>query len=115
MAPRHLEQGAGRGGPVGAEAPAQEPADPGAWERLALDLTPPPGEAVPDHLGLADSLSRLPAEHREVLRLRFDEDLSHEAIGERLGISAGNARLRLCRILAAARALTGAAPGEAQR
>jgi RNA polymerase sigma factor (sigma-70 family) len=92
--------------------PAQPPERAGAWERLAADLAPDAAEAVPDRLAVADYLGWLPAEHEEVLRLRFFESLSHHEIAARLGISAGNARVRVCRALAAAKALAGVSPGE---
>jgi RNA polymerase sigma-70 factor (ECF subfamily) len=92
--------------------PAQPPERAGAWERLAADLTPDAAEAVPDRLAIADYLARLPAEHRQMLQLRFYGGLSHEEIAIRLGISPGNARVRLCRALAAAKALAGVSLGE---
>jgi RNA polymerase sigma-70 factor (ECF subfamily) len=90
-----------------ARLPEQEPPDQAAWVRLAADLAPRPADAVPDRLTAADYLARLAAEHREVLRLRFFEGLSHEEIAARLGVSPGNARVRLCRALAAAKAIAG--------
>ncbi len=92
--------------------PAQAPPDAAAWEQLAADLTPRAAEAVPDRLTAADYLARLPAEHRQVLQLRFYDGLSHEEIAARLGLSAGNARVRLCRALLAAKVLAGVRPGE---
>ncbi len=67
---------------------------------------------MPDRLTAADYLARLPAEHRQVLQLRFYDGLSHEEIAARLGLSAGNARVRLCRALLAAKVLAGVRPGE---
>jgi RNA polymerase sigma-70 factor (ECF subfamily) len=92
--------------------PAQAPPDAVAWEQLAADLAPQAAEAVPDRLAAADYLARLPAEHRQVLQLRFYDGLSHEEIAARLGVSPGNARVRLCRALAAAKALAGVSPRE---
>jgi RNA polymerase sigma-70 factor (ECF subfamily) len=43
------------------------------------------------------ALDRLPASQREVLLLRVDEGLDHEAIAERLGISRQAVEVRLCR------------------
>jgi RNA polymerase sigma-70 factor, ECF subfamily len=43
------------------------------------------------------ALSRLPASQREVLRLRIEEGLDHQAISERLGISRQAVEVRLCR------------------
>jgi RNA polymerase sigma-70 factor (ECF subfamily) len=92
--------------------PAQALEDSAAWEQLAADFSPQAAEAVPDRLAAADYLARLSAEYREMLQLRFYDDLSHEEIAARLGISPGNARVRLCRALAAAKALAGVSPGE---
>lgn len=94
------------------ELPAQAPADPAAWERLATDLAPHAANAVLDRLAAADYLSRLPADQQQMLRLRFYEDLSHREIAARLGISEANARVRLCRALAAAKAIAGTGPEE---
>jgi len=92
--------------------PVQALEDSAAWEQLAADLAPPIAEAVPNRLAAAEYLARLPAEQRQILHLRYYEDLSHEEIAARLGISPGNARVRLCRALAAAKALAGVSPGE---
>ncbi len=43
------------------------------------------------------ALERLPASQREVIRLRIDEGLDHEAISTRLGISRQAVEVRLCR------------------
>jgi len=87
--------------------PAQ--AEEGAsWEDRAASAV----QLVCDQSAANDYLSQLQAEHQEILRLRFYEDLGEEAIAARLGISPGNARVRLCRALAAARALAGARTSE---
>ena len=93
-------------------SPAQESADADEWERLAVDLTPDAADVVLKRLDVASYLAKVPPEHREVLQLRFYDGLSHYEIGVRLGISAGNARVRLCRALNAAKAIAGAAPQE---
>lgn len=43
------------------------------------------------------ALERLPTSQREVIRLRVDEELDHEAIAARLGISRQAVEVRLCR------------------
>jgi len=43
------------------------------------------------------ALAGLPESQREVIRLRIDEDLDHEAIAARLGISRQAVEVRLCR------------------
>ena len=92
--------------------PAQESADAAAWEQIAVDRTPSAAHTVPIRLDAADCLAKLPPEHREVLQLRFNDGLSHDEIAVRLGISPGNARVRLCRAINVARAQAGAAPQE---
>jgi RNA polymerase sigma factor (sigma-70 family) len=92
--------------------PAQEPAEAAAWERLTADLAALAPEAVLNRMAAEDYLGRLPAEQRELLRLRFYEGLDHDEIAARLGISTGSARVRLCRALAALKAIAGAGPKE---
>lgn len=93
-------------------APAQESADVVAWDHLAADLDSDAAETVRSRLEAAGYLSKLPSRHKEVLRLRFYESLSHEDIAARLGISIGNARVRLCRALIAAKIIAGVDPRE---
>jgi RNA polymerase sigma-70 factor, ECF subfamily len=93
-------------------SPAQESEDAADWERLAVDLAPDAADVVPKLLDVAGYLAKLTPEHREMLQLRFYAGLSHDEIAVRLGISQGNARVRLCRALNAARAIAGAAPRE---
>lgn len=87
--------------------PAQELKDVAAWEGLAIDLTPDVAETVPNRLAAADYLARLKGEDRQVLELRFYQGLSHDEIASRLGITPGNARVRLCRALIALKAVAG--------
>jgi len=76
----------------GPEALAEQPA--------AGDI----GRSPSDHL-LSDerivavrrALAELPASQREVIRLRIEEGLDHEAISARLGISRQAVEVRLCR------------------
>ena len=93
-------------------SPAQESADANAWERLAVDLAPDAADIVLSRLAAAGYLARLPSEHKEMLQLRFYYGLSHDEIAVRLGISVGNARVRLCRALNAAKAVAGVVPRE---
>ena len=92
--------------------PAQEPVDSASWERLAIDLRASGVEDVVDRLTSADYLALLLADQQEILRLRYLEDLSFAEIASRLKISEGNARIRLFRALAAAKAIVGAGPKE---
>lgn len=93
-------------------SPAQESADPAAWGKLEADLDSDAGESVPARLDVASYLAKLPSEHTEVLKLRFNEGLTHNEIAARLGISNGNARVRLCRALVAAKLIAGVEPRE---
>lgn len=94
---------------------AQELADPSVWEQLTDGFTSQAAASVvPDHLDLAVYLARLSAEHREILQLRFYGGLSHEEIAIRQGISPGNARVRLCRAIIAAKRIAGMTPREDQ-
>lgn len=84
--------------------PAQQPDD---WDEAAADPRLVGGETAADRLDAATVLGRLAAEHRAVLELRLVQGLDHASIAARLGISEGNARVKLCRALTAARALVG--------
>lgn len=95
--------------------PAQAAADHAAWERLGTDLRPGAAQSVPNWLAGDDYLMRLPAKHRQILQLRYYEDLSHREIGARLGISPNAARVRLCRALAAVKIIAGVGAGEDRR
>jgi len=92
--------------------PAQLPANEATWDRLDTEAALPAGEAVPDRLAAAEYLDRLPTVHREVLQLRLYEKLDHDEIATRLGISPGNARVRLSRALKAVRDIAGVSLGE---
>jgi RNA polymerase sigma factor (sigma-70 family) len=92
--------------------PAQEFADQRSWEQLARDLTPPAETAVSNRLAAEDYLAQLPAEQQNLLQMRYYEGLNCDAIAARLEISEGNARVRLCRALAAIKVIAGTAPGE---
>jgi RNA polymerase sigma factor (sigma-70 family) len=93
-------------------SPAQESADAAAWERLKADLDSDAAEVVPSRIDVDGYMAKLPSEHKAVLQLRFYEGLGHDDIAERLGISIGNARVRLCRALIAARIIAGVDPKE---
>jgi DNA-directed RNA polymerase specialized sigma24 family protein len=94
------------------QSPAPEPEDPATWEMLAVDLKRHAADTVPNRLEAAGFLAKLAPEHQEVLRLRFYKDLSHDEIARHLGTTAGNARVRLWRVLNAAKAIAGAGPRE---
>jgi RNA polymerase sigma factor (sigma-70 family) len=92
-------------------SPVQEPLDRAAWERLAVDLGSDVAE-VANRLDLDVYLAKLPPEHREVVELRFYDGFSHENLAARLGITIGNARVRLCRALNALKEIAGVVPQE---
>jgi RNA polymerase sigma-70 factor (ECF subfamily) len=80
-----------------------------ALERLAVDrrpLTDPEYERIEELAGLAElraamaaALERLPAEQREVVRLRVIDERPYAEVAELLGISEQAARARLSRAL----------------
>lgn len=93
-------------------SPVQEPAETAAWEQLTADLGSDAAEVVPGRLAVDGYMAKLPSEHKEVIHLRFFEGLGHNDIAARLGISIGNARVRLCRALIAAKKIAGIDPRE---
>jgi RNA polymerase sigma factor (sigma-70 family) len=88
-------------------SPAQGSAEAAAWEQLTADLDSDAAETVASRLDVASYLAKLSSDHKEVLQLRFSEGLGHDDIAARLGISVGNARVRLCRALVAAKLIAG--------
>ncbi|HEY6513831.1 MAG TPA: sigma-70 family RNA polymerase sigma factor [Burkholderiaceae bacterium] len=72
-------------------------------ERRREDLLQRHADAVPvghahiaprlDHLRVADCLERLPERERTVLVMSFYDDQPSEAVGQQLGLSAGNVRV----------------------
>jgi len=95
-------------------SPTQEPTELAAWEQLAIDLRPNAADITANQAVVANCLSKLCPEHRELLMLRYYDVLDHSQIAARLGISAGNARVRLCRALIAAKTIAGVIPQEDQ-
>jgi RNA polymerase sigma-70 factor (ECF subfamily) len=92
--------------------PVQPPELPEEWERLTAVFSPV-ATLADDRSEVARILTQLSAEQQELLKLRYIEGLEPTEIAARLAISQGNARVRLCRALAAARNVAGVAPGEA--
>jgi RNA polymerase sigma factor (sigma-70 family) len=92
--------------------PAQPPDGPEEWDRLVTAFAPDGGDEVKPDGDTAGILARLGPDQQMILRLRYIDALDHATIAARLGISIGNARVKLCRALAAARAVAGVAPGE---
>jgi RNA polymerase sigma-70 factor (ECF subfamily) len=90
----------------------QLPDNPAAWERLAVDLTRAHDDVVADRLDALSYLSRLPVNQRNILELRYRDNLDHSEIAARLGLSPGAARVRLCRALAALKEIAGLGPEE---
>lgn len=80
--------------------PVQPAADPGAWDELAARMSNPDGLAE-----LTQLLGQLPDDQRQIVTLHHLEQIPHEQIASRLGISVGNSRLRLARAMSALRDL----------
>jgi RNA polymerase sigma-70 factor (ECF subfamily) len=74
--------------------PAQPSADPGAWDGITARLSVPD-----DSPELATFLGNLPDEQRRIVVMHHLEGMTHEQIGNVLGISAGNSRVRLARAM----------------
>lgn len=89
------------------QMPVQELPDAAQWERLTANLESGSVQSVANRLDVDCYLAQLAAEHKEVLQLRFLDGLGHEEIAARLGISVGNARVRLYRALIAAKIVAG--------
>ena len=79
----------------------------GLYGRLRLKA-----ETVPFRLDAASYLAKLSSKHKEMIQLWFFEGLTHIDIAARLGISEGNARVRLCRALLAVKIIAGNHPQE---
>jgi RNA polymerase sigma-B factor len=62
-------------------------------------------ERVPDRHTLAQYLARLSTRERDILYLRFNEDLSQREIGERIGLSQMHVSRLLARSMASLRAM----------
>jgi RNA polymerase sigma factor (sigma-70 family) len=73
----------------------------------AAPLTPAPLEVLEAHRALTAAIAALPADAREVVMLRFFEDLSFPEIARRLGVRAEAARMRLHRAIALLRSRLG--------
>lgn len=80
-------------------SPVQSDAD--TWASLQASLEA--AASVPQRIDAAHYLAQLPPPDAQLLQLRFVRGLTHEEIAKTLGISVGNARVRLCRALAAAK------------
>lgn len=92
-------------------SPPQLP-DQNAWNRLQSDLGLDTAELVRTRLDANSYLAKLEPEHQEMMRLRYYEDLRFDEIGVRLRISAGNARIRHYRAIAALKEIAAIAPRE---
>jgi RNA polymerase sigma-70 factor, ECF subfamily len=74
------------------------------WGGVAQSVAAPPGEHGPDRLerqeaarALDAAMARLRPEYREMLVLRYQEDLSHEEIAELTGLPIGTVKSYLHR------------------
>ena len=72
--------------------------EPPATASLERDDVPEPSDPPPQPSnGVLALVGALPVEHREVLAARYLQELSYQEIGQMLGITAGNARVRCFR------------------
>lgn len=81
--------------------PVQQPGDAEDWEQLASRLRHEQSaeKQVAARHDAAHYLARLDEEQRLLVELRLIEGLEFDAIAERMGISAVNARVRMSRLL----------------
>jgi RNA polymerase sigma-70 factor, ECF subfamily len=79
-----------------------EPMDPGTLPETAV---PAPQEDAIERWRVAHLLTRLPADERELLRLRFYDELSQTEIAERLDVPLGTVKSRMVRGLERLRTL----------
>lgn len=79
---------------VSRRQPVQPSANPEAWDALTARLS------YEDGL-LGELLAALPEEQRTIVTMFHLDELSHDEIASRLGISVGNSRVRLARAMTA--------------
>jgi RNA polymerase sigma-70 factor (ECF subfamily) len=79
---------------AGREATRKENSTAGGASQLPADCGTPSAvvRGVEESLALENALSKLPADYREVLRWRYQDDLTFEEIGQRLGRTANAVR-----------------------
>ena len=92
-----------------ARRPVQPPADPAAWEPAVVA---PDADLADARLRAERHLNRLSPGDREVLHLRFFDELNLPAIAVRLGITYEAARMRFSRAVRRLQNLAGASPTE---
>jgi RNA polymerase sigma factor (sigma-70 family) len=81
------------------QLPETDLADGEALLENLLSISDTASDADSDRQAVQAILSELPAEIRALLEARFVQGLDGPALAERLGISHGAARVRLCRAL----------------
>jgi RNA polymerase sigma factor (sigma-70 family) len=91
--------------------PGPLPGDLDGWSGLQTRL-PPPADEFADRHDTAFYLAGLSEDQRQVIDLRYRACLSSQQIADRLGISVGNARVRLSRAIRALKAGAGVFPEE---
>jgi RNA polymerase sigma-70 factor (ECF subfamily) len=82
-------------------------------EALAVDPARPADDAITDKLLAGQLLDRLPPGDREIVQLKYWEDLTCAEIGERIGLRENAVRVRLHRALLKLKRASGVA-GEGQ-
>jgi RNA polymerase sigma-B factor len=96
--------------PVPLDAP---PGSEAAGPQHPLGVEEPGFELAEGRAVLERALRGLTSREREILRLRYDEDLTHEGIARRLDTTAGSVAHALARTVAHLAELAGEAPGHA--
>jgi RNA polymerase sigma-70 factor (ECF subfamily) len=80
-------------------------------EQVVIALTRPVEDEVADRLDVRQLLDQLPADERELLRLRYFKGASFADIGRQLNIEEGTARTQFFRVLIRLRTLFGTRDG----
>ena len=74
--------------------PVQPPADHGDWDKLSMRMDP-----TLDTSELTVLLDRLSEESRRIATMHRIDGLSHQEIAAKLGISVGNSRVKVARVM----------------
>jgi len=75
------------------------PADGPGLEELAVDPSRPVDDAITDKLLAAHLLAQLPPSDRDIVRMKYWEELTCAEIGERIGMQENAVRVRLHRAI----------------
>jgi RNA polymerase sigma factor (sigma-70 family) len=89
------------------------PADGPGLEEMAIDPSRPVEDAITDKLLAGHLLEQLPPVDRDIVRMKYWEDLTCAEIGERIGLQENAVRIRLYRAILKLKQASGVA-GEGQ-